>query len=57
MPGSAGVCGGQFCSADSECPTGQICCASTCGGKMCTFGTPSNGAVCPGGCPEGQFFF
>ncbi|XP_059158176.1 neurogenic locus notch homolog protein 3-like [Physella acuta] len=52
-PGSFGVCGGQFCSADSECPSGQICCASACGGKLCTPGTPSNGAVCPGGCPKG----
>ncbi|KAH9492988.1 hypothetical protein Btru_022855 [Bulinus truncatus] len=38
--GSKGVCGGIFCSSDKQCPSGQKCCSSTCGGNMCTSVTP-----------------
>ncbi|CAL1544032.1 unnamed protein product, partial [Lymnaea stagnalis] len=35
---TVGVCGGKMCSRDSECAnmTGAKCCASACGGKLCT---------------------
>lgn len=33
-PGIAGVCGGIFCSTNSDC-NGRLCCPSSCGGKLC----------------------
>ncbi|XP_059158061.1 uncharacterized protein LOC131942287 [Physella acuta] len=49
---SVGVCGGIFCSDDSECPDVQICCASACGGQLCT--NPVNYHPKCGVCPDGQ---
>nr|KAI8735773.1 keratin-associated protein 5-1-like [Biomphalaria glabrata] len=50
---SIGICGGTFCSADSDCSDGQICCASACGSKLCTSVVKVIEPTCPGGCKPG----
>ncbi|CAL1544035.1 unnamed protein product, partial [Lymnaea stagnalis] len=55
VPNSFGICGGIFCSNDTECAAWEKCCPSSCGQNLCTNLTEAakDEPVCSEGCPEG----